>query len=238
MLLRNVNKDTVAKLAHAALDKQLYKINKFGKSIKVNINLGELFKPKQLPTVFISGKAGTKMVALTKQCPQEIGWHGLVEHETLEDGSEVYTITDIIVYPQDVTGGTTKATDDVGMWYMKQPDEVFNHMRMQGHSHVNYGVTPSAVDVNYYDTLISTVKDYYIFMIVNKKSQYWIELHDMTAGVVYEKADLKVVYETEPVTTWADKQIEQHCILKKPNQPLLNATVNYHYSQVTGQARY
>lgn len=212
--------DKLKPLAHAALDKQLSSITRFSKQLSLRLDINSLFNIEDIPTVFFSKRAYSKLAALTTSCPKEIGWHCTVEKEILDDGSETYTVTDTFVYPQEVTGGTTKATDDCGMWYMKQPDEVFNHLRMQGHSHVDFGVTPSPTDRNYYAKLIEGVKDFYIFFIINKRGEVWIELHDMVRGIIYEESDLVIIYEDDPVDRWAEIQIDKHLDLGKENQPV------------------
>ena len=69
---------------------------------------------------------------------------------------DTYLISDILVYPQEVTGSTvTTDQNEYEMWLMKQEDDVFNNIRMQGHSHVNMSTSPSSVDLNLYDGILS-----------------------------------------------------------------------------------
>ena len=68
----------------------------------------------------------------------EIGWHGLARK--LEN-NEGYAITNTLLYPQIITA-TTVNTDQKKYqdWLNAQPDEVFNQIKMQGHSHVSMSV--------------------------------------------------------------------------------------------------
>lgn len=215
MILRTIDLDKLGPQAHKALDKTLKKTHRFTKKMNFELDLKQLFDIDKLPTVFITGRAADKMKSLVKSCPKEIGWHCTVDVTENEDGSKTYALDDVLVYPQEVTGGTTKATDDVGMWYMQQPDEIFNRLRMQGHSHVDFGITPSATDQNYYQKLMAHVTDFYIFIIFNKKGQYYIELHDIERGIIFEKADINLVYEEDPIEEWADIQMERYLIDKQ-----------------------
>lgn len=209
MILTNTDLTLIKPKAHAALDKRLNSLKSFGKQLTITIGIADLFNFKSKPIVFITNTAQDKMDALVDSCATEIAWHGLVKKETTKQG-DVYTIYDIIVYPQVATGGTVEAVDNVGMWYMEQPDEVFNFIRMQGHSHVGMAVLPSGTDTNYYNRLLTQVDDYYIFMILNKRNSIYIELHDVANGIIYEEADILLDYEEEkenPIQVWADEQI-------------------------------
>jgi hypothetical protein len=121
---------------------------------------------------------------------EEIGWHGIVER----DGN-VFKITDILVYPQKVTGATV-TTDQVPYqeWLMAQP---VNKIRFQGHSHVNMGCSPSGVDEKCKEGVLESVKqdDYYLFMIWNKSLEFTGELFDATSWIKYQTRDMEVSVE-------------------------------------------
>ena len=130
-------------------------------------------------------------MALVENIDKEIAWHGIVE----KIDNTTYLIKDIIVYPQKVTGATV-TTDDVelGMWYMQLPDETMNNLRFQGHSHVNMSTSPSAVDKNYYSTMVQTLRktDFYIFMIFNKRGEHFAEIYDLAQNVLFENNDINI----------------------------------------------
>ena len=145
-----------------------------------------------------------------KKADGEIGWHGIVERH-----NNFFTIKDIIVYPQTVSGATV-TTDAVeySTWLMGLDDETFNHCRYQGHSHVNFSVTPSGVDRQFYDDILQTLQenDYYIFMITNKRSDIYIIIYDYTNNILFETKDItiKVLIDNEDLDLWADKAIQDN----------------------------
>ena len=148
-------------------------------------------------TINFTETAWFKMNALIREFSNEIAWHGIAKRDDDETKDE-YWITDIIVYPQEVTGATV-TTDQMlyQNWLYSQEDEVFNNIRMQGHSHVNMGTTPSAVDIAAYDEILSQLTEdmFYIFMIYNKRGEKTVKLYDLKKNVLFETADcdIKVV---------------------------------------------
>jgi hypothetical protein len=164
----------------------------------------------QKPTVAFTASAWLKMQQLVKKADGEIGWHGVVEKQ-----NNFFTIKDIIVYPQTVSGATV-TTDAVeySTWLMNLDDETFNHCRYQGHSHVNFGVSPSGVDQQFYNDILQTLQesDYYIFMITNKRSDIYIVIYDYTNNILFETKDItvKVLVKGGDVELWANKAIQDN----------------------------
>lgn len=136
--------------------------------------------------------AWEKMQALVREFSTEVAWHGLVKRG---DEPNTYIIYDIIVFKQTVTGATwTTNQAEYEQWLMEQPDEVFNNIRMHGHSHVNMGTSPSATDLNQYASYIEQLGSdmFYIFMIWNKKLEKTIKIYDMASNTLFETADCDV----------------------------------------------
>ena len=141
-----------------------------------------------------SEKAWYKMQALVRECDKEVGWHG-VARRLEEPGKDAYLIEDIFVYPQMVTGATiTTNQKEYEAWLNKLPDEVFNNMRMQGHSHVNMGVSPSGTDISLYERTLQQVEDtmFQIFLIWNKRNEHHIKIYDMEKNILFETGDITV----------------------------------------------
>ena len=180
---------------------------------KANTKLKEQRKIK----VFFRPEAYCKMTTLIKSCDKEIAWHGTVDRLATGD----YCITEIMMYPQEITGATVTSNDDkYPIWLMKQPDEVFNKMRFQGHSHVNFGATPSGVDTTLYNNMLQTLSDddFYIFFIMNKKAEYWIQIYNLAENIVYEKDDVELAIllsDGTTMDTWYDEQTKENIIEKK-----------------------
>ena len=143
--------------------------------------------------IYFTELAWLKMTALVAEFDKEVAWHGIACRGS--DESDDYFITDIMVYPQEVTG-TTVTTDQekYQTWLFEHDDDVFNNIRFQGHSHVNMTVSPSAVDNSLYERLLDQLDDdmFYIFMIINKKKDKHIKIYDMRKNVLFETTDISV----------------------------------------------
>lgn len=137
-----------------------------------------------------------KMVTLVREFDDEVAWHGTVEKKKSEDGKSEYIVKDILVYPQEVTGATvTTDQERYEKWlYEDQDDEVFNSIRMQGHSHVNMGTTPSSTDKELYSKILDQLDDsmFYIFLIWNKKNEKTVMIYDLEDNTLYENGDVSI----------------------------------------------
>lgn len=153
--------------------------------------------------VYFTAAAWAKMALLIKEFDKEIAWHGVahrmgeVEEELpLDTNAREYVITDIVVYPQTVTAASVEMnTEKYAEWLMKNADdERFNHLFMQGHSHVNMATTPSSVDLNHQEEILGMMgeKDFYIFMIWNKSFSSNVKVYDMEENTLYETGDVTV----------------------------------------------
>lgn len=154
------------------------------------------------PKIIISTTAGLKMTELVRNCTKEVGWHGFVERTN----SDTFIITDIVVYPQTVTG-TTVNTDELeyAQWLMQLSTEDVKKMRFQGHSHVNMGCTPSSVDIDLYNKYLTnlTDDDFYIFFICNKRAEIHALLYDLKTNTKYTSSDIDIIKETD-MSKWYD----------------------------------
>jgi len=134
-------------------------------------------------------EAWIKQCSLVQHFNTEIAWHGLVR--PIKDGYEIY---DILVYPQEVTGGTVETDQQkYQMWLMQQPDEIFQNIRYQGHSHVNMTPHPSSVDLTNQRRMQIPDNDFYIFLIWNKDSYYTARVYDH--GKVFDENQVDVTTE-------------------------------------------
>lgn len=145
-------------------------------------------------TVFFTELAWIKMQALIREFDKEVAWHGVAKRG--EDASkDEYYITDILVYPQKVTGAAvTTDQNRYQMWLYNHEDEVFNNIRMQGHSHVNMEVAPSGVDLSFYDRVLEQLEDnmFFIFMIWNKRGEKTIKIYDFNKNILFDTSDVTV----------------------------------------------
>lgn len=135
-------------------------------------------------------EAYAKMLALVNSFSSEVGWYGL----TYRDGDGPnFLIKDILIFPQFVTGADVDTDqEEFTKWLYSQPDEVFNHIRMHGHSHVNFSTSPSATDLDDQKAILSQLRQdgFYIFIIWNKKMEHTIKIFDLRENTLYEDKDI------------------------------------------------
>ena len=141
-----------------------------------------------------SDAAAQKTKELVRHFSTEVAWHGSVERTSDTE----FFIKDIFVYPQKVTG-TNVETDqaEYELWLAKLDDEIeggIETIRMQGHSHVNMGVSPSGTDTTHQLKIAETLgeDDYYIFLIINKKGDVYAKVFDAKTNTVYEDSDITI----------------------------------------------
>ena len=174
----------------------ILELDKTPQKYKEGVRYTSLFKETKQTVekqkVYITSKAYAKMLQYVTQSHLEIAWHGTVEHPE----ENVYKITDVMLYPQTVTAATvTTDQKEYETWLDNLEDEVFNKIRFQGHSHVNMAVNPSGVDLEYYNDLTNALSTntFYIFLIMNKKQDFYIEIRDLANNTYYEKEDIELI---------------------------------------------
>lgn len=152
-------------------------------------------KPKS--NIAFTAAAYLKMKALVATCPDEIGWHGIVRQ--IDDRN--FLISDILVFPQVVSGTSVNPDqEEYAKWMMEMmmaDDEEnspyfgqYSNIRFHGHSHVNMGVTPSGTDTTYQTDMLEHIKDYYIFLIINKSGVTNTTIYDVKNNIMYEDSDI------------------------------------------------
>lgn len=189
--------ETVAQIKENVLQEFVEYLSKINlaqtKKINFNKTYTSISKPSPNKIKFIiTPNAYQKMLQYTLQSELEIAWHGTVEHPD----ETTYILKDVMLYPQTVTAATVE-TDQTKyeQWLEALPDETFNQLRFQGHSHVNMSTTPSITDCIYYDELTNALSaaTYYIFLIINKKQNMYIEIRDLKNNILYEKTDIEIL---------------------------------------------
>ena len=221
-------------------DSTIY-MNTSSVDIKVDVKeiLEQYIVDKQLeePKVYITAEAYVKLRKLVDDTTTEIGWYGTV---TKMPGFEsVFVIDDILVSPQTVTGATCVQDDDrVFEFELNLSTDQVNRKRFHGHSHVNMGVTPSGVDEQFYQDILTQVDDYFIVMITNKSGAYYTRFYDMQNNILYTGIPVQVMLDngialehwyddatqnnikehtyTAPIKPGADKKNFQNSIFDNP----------------------
>lgn len=165
------------------------------------------------PTLIIKPLCYTKMRQLVLQSGDEIAWHGFVKRDGM-----VFTLYDIIMYPQYNSAATTKSDEEeYSKWILRQYDfDNFCDMKMHGHSHVNMACSPSTTDMQFRENILKNLKkdSFYIFMIMNKQGSYTVELYDYVTGMIYDTTDI-TIYTDDPELTkkaqeWASSAIKNN----------------------------
>lgn len=146
-------------------------------------------------TVYFTPEAWAKMVMLIKEFDKEVAWHGVASRAENEEKDE-YIISDILVYPQTVSGASVEMdTEEYAKWIeVNMEDDRFNSIRMQGHSHVNMSPNPSSVDLNHQEEILNMLgdEDFYIFMIWNKSFVSTNKVYDLKKNILFEDKDVTV----------------------------------------------
>lgn len=135
--------------------------------------------------------AYAKMCELVRVSSVEVAWHGTVERIDAKN----YLVTDIVVYPQTIDAANVNTDqEEYDNWLNALPCEVFNKVRLQGHSHVRMPPTPSSVDsFNQKRTLqLIGENDYYISMITNKRNEWTCQLYDQSTNTLYDEKDIDI----------------------------------------------
>jgi hypothetical protein len=142
-----------------------------------------------IPTVHISETALKKMFIYTDEVSDEVGWLGTA----YRDGN-TYLIKEVFLFDQQVHGATTEITPeglaDFATELMQQPDgmEIWNNMKMWGHSHVNMGITPSGQDDKQMEEFSQNGHDFFIRLICNKKGDLGVDVYDYENGMEFHNA--------------------------------------------------
>lgn len=151
----------------------------------------KMFRKYKKKKVIFSETAILKTTALIEYFNMEVGWHGVMNR--LDKNR--FIINDIIVYPQAVDSASILADQfEYDKWLMGLEDNVFKDLRMHGHSHARFGVTPSSTDNKLRAGIVETMRrdQFYIFIIMNKRYDCHIKLFDMVTKRIYENGDIRL----------------------------------------------
>jgi len=194
MKILSLDKTNTEELRSILLQQLEEELKNVGTTRQINMkyNVADLFKLKtdqiKKPFVIFSYKAWTKLRALTMNYKHEVACHGVVQRK-----DNIFTITDVLVYPQRTNNSHVESDDDkYPAWLMGLDDGTINNLRFQYHSHYNFAVNPSATDTEYYDRMAASVEDYYIFMIGNQTGEFTnkIWVYDKIQNVIFEPDDI------------------------------------------------
>lgn len=138
------------------------------------------------PYVSIDEEAAHKMWQYVQQCKGEVGWLGTTEVE----GRNII-ITDVMLFDQEVHSTTTEITPEglskFATELMKKPDgmEIWNSIKVWGHSHVNMHVSPSGQDNAQMRVFSQGGHPWFLRIIANKKGDLKVDLFDYANGLEF-----------------------------------------------------
>ena len=151
------------------------------------------FDIEPLKTVVeFSETAWQQILILTHSRDTEIGWSGTVKR--LDD--EHFLVEEIYVPPQTVTGATYRTdNEEYSKWLMGMSDDEYNNMKLNGHSHVDMSVSPSSLDLEKQQEIVSQLngESFYIFMIFNKKHDMDIRVYDFKRNITVMNDEVEVI---------------------------------------------
>lgn len=189
----------------------------------INVEINVNSKKDHNALLEFTPQAWIKMRALVDSFAGEVQWHGAVERKN----KNAFLVKDILVFPHETTSTTVVSEqEEYEKWLNELDDETFNACRFHGHSHVNMGVYPSSVDMEYRYSLVShmgtpkqNVDLFYVFLITNKKGDISAEIYDLTSNVLYSTNDIaiKVPLDGEDLQTFIKRAKE--CAIEKPRTP-------------------
>jgi len=143
---------------------------------------------KCVPDVRIYPDALTKMQLYVEECEDEIGWLGIGYRD---EATNVILITDVFLFDQEVHSTTTEISPEglgkFGEQLLQTEEgmEIWNNLKVWGHSHVNMGTSPSKTDDSQMETFAEIGHDWFIRIIANKKSDMRIDLYYYDQGIIY-----------------------------------------------------
>lgn len=182
--------------------------------------------PIAMPRVIISAEAIAKMQLYIEGCSDEIGWLGTA----IKQGNSYY-ILDTYLFAQEVHSTTTEITPDglsaFGEEILQRADgmDIWNNLKVWGHSHVNMGVTPSGQDDSQMNTFKDGGHDWFIRIIGNKKGDLKIDIYSYETGVIYNdlkflvgstKKELELAEKIEKLENELRKLKSQRILSRKP----------------------
>lgn len=208
---------------------------------KVSYSKSFTYEDDDKATILFTPLAYSKIVTLLNSFDTEVAWHGCGKR--MADNK--YLISDIVVYPQVVTGSTVTTDEEkYSKWLIdgiKNEDERIDNIVLQGHSHVSFSTNPSTTDMEHQETILKSVADdkFYIFIIWNKKLEHWSKIFDMKTNTMYENKDISYAitseeYDISKFLTEAKSSVETRSFEKQRKE---ESDVQYSLKEYYGKGR-
>jgi hypothetical protein len=144
--------------------------------------------PIAVPQIYISSDAMAKMSLYVEGCEDEIGWLGTA----IKNVKQNYIhITDMLLFDQEVHATTTEITSEglssFAEELLQQADgiDIWNNIKVWGHSHVKMGITPSGQDDKQMEAFLGCGHEWFIRIICNKLGALKVDLYEYALGITY-----------------------------------------------------
>lgn len=140
-----------------------------------------------------TASAWAKMKQLVMDFSSEVGWHGIIHRED----ENTFIVTDILVYPQTVTGATVTTNEEeyhkfITPYREEMAEDPTTSINFHGHSHVNFAVSPSTVDISDQKQKMESMKrGFYVFTIHNKKGESNTWIYDFDNNMMYDNNEIE-----------------------------------------------
>ena len=169
-----------------------------------------------MPYAIINKLALTKMKIYVETCNKEVGWLGIAYKS-----DKVIFVEDCFLFDQEVHSTTTEITPkglcEFGeRLLMENPVdgmEIWNNIRLWGHSHVDMPAFPSKQDDDQMITFSEGGHEWFIRIIANKRGDLNIDLYDYNLGILYKNIPWEEGVseeEQEILTKIRDLKLELH----------------------------
>lgn len=147
-----------------------------------------------VPKVYITPVALEKMNVIVEISSKEVGWLGTARQLRTGD----FLIDDVYLFDQEVSYAqcemSTEGLEAFAVELLEQPDgdELYDNLRVWGHSHVNMGTSPSAQDNSQMDLFRENGCEWFIRIIANKAGRLEVTVFMYRNHLVIEDAEWRV----------------------------------------------
>ncbi|MEG1733050.1 MAG: hypothetical protein RR252_07860, partial [Longicatena sp.] len=185
----------------------------------------EIFEKE--PMIYVDNDALGKMKTYIDECSDEIGWLGTVSKED----NNMYLIKDAYLFKQEVhavtceitTEGLTDFANEILV--LDNGVDIWNDMKLWGHSHVNMSVSPSGQDNEQMKMFKNCGHDFFIRVIANKKGDMEFTLYDFDKSLIYKDVKWGIYYNDTEIWEIQNQISVLQAQLEKLKSP--NIDVNY-----------
>lgn len=175
----------------------------------------EILEEINEPIIYCTLTAMYKMRYYIDNCDKEIGWLGYVDRLN----KYTFLIKDVFLLKQEVHSATTEISPDalaeMANNLIAKGDEgieIYNSIRMWGHSHVNMSPSPSVQDNDQMKEFTTT--GFYIRLIGNKRGEWNVSLWDFDNNILWTDVPLKEYYTVDISDEELAKEIKDNVVEK------------------------